>query len=85
MKKLLLLLFTVTSISAQVELKANIPTFAVGAPNIGIEFQVGKNTSIQLDVLGSFWNTVDGAPLHINQTFLEYRLYIANQVLVNVL
>jgi hypothetical protein len=39
MKKLLFLLFTVTSISAQVELKANIPTFAVGAPNIGIEFK----------------------------------------------
>jgi hypothetical protein len=80
MKKLLFLLFTVTSISAQVELKANIPTFAVGVPNIGIEFQVGKNTSIQLDVLGSFWNTVDGAPLHINQTFLEYRLYSKSSI-----
>jgi|TARA_B110000971_G_C19963726_1_gene479180 hypothetical protein len=75
MKKLLILLFIATSVSAQVELKANIPALAVGIPNIGIEFQVGEHTSIQLDVLGSFWDTVDGAPLHINQTFLEYRFY----------
>ena len=83
MKKLLFLLllsFTVTRISAQVELKANIPTLAVGVPNIGIEFQVGKNTSIQLDVLGSFWDTIKGAPLLVNQTFLEYRLYSKSNI-----
>jgi len=77
MKNLLLfavLSFT-TSIFTQVELKLNIPTLAIGIPNIGLEFQVGENSSIQLDALGSFWDTIEGAPLHINQTFLEYRLY----------
>jgi hypothetical protein len=80
MKKLVFLLFITISVSAQVELKANIPTLAVGIPNIGLEFQVGKNASIQLDVLGSFWNTIDGDPLHINQTFLEYRLYSKSNI-----
>ena len=80
MKKLVFLFFITISVSAQVELKANIPTLAVGIPNIGLEFQVGKNASIQLDVLGSFWNSIDGDPLHINQTFLEYRLYSKSNI-----
>jgi hypothetical protein len=70
-----ILIGSINNISAQVELKTNIPTLAVGVPNIGLEFQVGKNTSIQLDVLGSFWDSVDGKPLQINQTFLEFRYY----------
>ena len=82
MKNLLLfavLSFT-TSIFTQVELKLNIPTLAIGIPNIGLEFQVGENSSIQLDALGSFWDTIEGAPLHINQTFLEYRLYSKSNI-----
>ena len=61
--------------SAQVELKVNLPLAAVLVPNLGIEFQVGKKTSLQLDVLGSFWDSIDGDPLLITQTFLEFRYY----------
>jgi hypothetical protein len=75
-----IIFFITTSISAQVELKANIPTFAVGIPNVGVEFQVGKNSSLQLDVLGSFWDSIDGAPFQINQTFLEYRFYSKSNI-----
>ena len=49
-----ILVGSVNNTSAQVELKTNIPTLAVGVPNIGLEFQVGKNTSIQFDMLGLF-------------------------------
>jgi hypothetical protein len=70
-----ILVGSINNISAQVELKTNIPTLAVGIPNFGLEFQVGKNTSIQLDVLGSFWDTIDWKPLQINQTFFEFRYY----------
>lgn len=62
-------------ISAQIEIKANVPLAAVLIPNIGVGFQVGKKTSLQLDTLGSFWNSIGGAPLHISQTFLEFRYY----------
>lgn len=72
---LYLALFYALSFYSQIEFKTNIPSLFLGIPNIGLEFQVGKKSSLQLDVLGSFWDTVDGAPLHINQTFLEYRLY----------
>ena len=64
--------------SAQVELKVNLPLAAVLVPNLGIEFQVGKKTSLQLDVLGSFWDSIDGDPLLITQTFLEFRYYQNN-------
>jgi hypothetical protein len=64
--------------SAQVEVKANLPLAAVLIPNMGVEFQVGKKTSLQLDVLGSFWDSIDGDPLQITQTFLEFRYYQKN-------
>jgi hypothetical protein len=66
------------SSTAQVEVKANLPLAAVLVPNLGIEFQVGKKTSIQLDVLGSFWDSIDGDPLQVMQTFLEFRYYQNN-------
>lgn len=68
------------NLSAQVELKTNLPTLAVGIPNIGLEFQVGKKASIQLDVLGAFWDTIDGTPLQINQTFFEFRYYSKSDI-----
>tara|TARA_B110000091_G_C13708728_1_gene429516 strand:+ start:533 stop:793 length:261 start_codon:yes stop_codon:yes gene_type:complete len=74
------ILVSLNSISSQIELKTNIPTLALGIANIGIEFQVGNKTSLQLDVLGSFWDSVDGVPLHINQTFLEYRYYTNSNI-----
>ena len=61
--------------SAQVEVKANLPLAAVLVPNIGVEFQVGKKTSVQLDVLGSFWDSIDGEPFQLTQTFVEFRYY----------
>ena len=64
--------------SAQVEIKANLPLAAVLVPNIGVEFQVGKKTSVQLDVLGSFWDSIDGEPLQLTQTFFEFRYYKKN-------
>ena len=64
--------------SAQVEVKANLPLAVVLIPNMGVEFQVGKKTSLQLDVLGSFWDSIDGDPLQITQTFLEFRYYQKN-------
>ena len=63
---------------AQVEVKANLPLAAVLVPNLGIELQVGEKTSLQLDVLGSFWDSIDGDPIHITQTFLEFRYYQNN-------
>ena len=63
---------------AQTEAKLNVATAPFLIPNAGIEFAVGERQSIQLDVLGSFWDEMpllDDAPLHINQTFFEYRWY----------
>ena len=67
---------------SQLEAKVNsISTLAL-IPNVGIEVQVGDKQSLQLDVLGSFWNKLNKTktPLHINQTFLEYRFYSKNDI-----
>jgi hypothetical protein len=63
---------------AQTEAKLNLTTAPFLIPNVGIEFAVGERQSIQLDVLGSFWDEMpllDDSPLHINQSFFEYRWY----------
>ena len=44
-------------------------------PNLGVEFKIAEQKSIQLDILGSFWDSFDGKPYHITQIFLEYRWY----------
>ena len=53
--------------SAQVEVKANLPLAAVLVPNIGVEFQVGKKTSIQCENVnvGQVWYSI---------TYLTYNI-----------
>ncbi|SEB54510.1 Protein of unknown function [Tenacibaculum sp. MAR_2009_124] len=80
MKKILspalFLLFLISSsIHAQTEVKFNALTTAFLIPNVGVEIQLGERSSVQLDVLASFWDSIDGSPLHITQIFPEYRRY----------
>ena len=47
-------------------------------PNAGVELGISEKHSIQLDVLGSFWDEMpilNDTPFHLSQTFLEYRFY----------
>lgn len=47
-------------------------------PNAGVELCISEKHSIQLDVLGSFWDEMpllNDTPFHLSQTFLEYRFY----------
>ena len=78
MKLLLSVLMFVSSYSfSQLEIKANALSALVLIPNIGLEFQTTEKNSFQIDFLGSFWDRINGNnnPLHINQTFFEYRFY----------
>ena len=47
----------------------------IGVPNLGIETRISRKSSIQLDVLGSFWNSFLERPLQVVQIFSEYRYY----------
>lgn len=60
---------------AQTELKFNIASAALLAPNFGVEFPVAKHISFQLDVLGSFRDDFNGSPLHVVQVITEPRYY----------
>ncbi len=77
-----ILVFFATKLHPQLEAKANVLTSLGLIPNVGIEIQVGEKNSLQLDVLASFWNKLNSSktPLHINQTFLEYRFYKKNDL-----
>lgn len=66
------------SLRSQVEGKFNLATSLFLIPNVGIEIPIDDKKSFQLDVLGSFWDEyskLNNTPLHINQTFFEYRIY----------
>lgn len=62
---------------AQTEIKFNAATALVLVPNFGIEIHIVPGYTAQLDVLGSFWDSVgaDRDPYQINQTFIEARTY----------
>ncbi|PQJ21229.1 DUF3575 domain-containing protein [Tenacibaculum sp. SG-28] len=77
MKKVipLFVLFLSTALFSQTEIKLNAVTLPALIPNIGIELQIGDKSSFQLDVLGSFWDSIDGSPFHVVQVFPEYRHY----------
>jgi len=74
--------FLALKLYPQLEAKANVLTSLALIPNVGIEIQTGEKNSLQLDVLASFWNKLNNSktPLHINQTFLEYRFYKKNDL-----
>ena len=76
------LAFFALKLYPQLEAKANVLTSLGLIPNVGIEIQTGEKNSLQLDVLASFWNKLNNSktPLHINQTFLEYRFYKKNDL-----
>ena len=82
--RLILALLCISSfVHGQVEVKFNAATALLLIPNGGIELGISEKHSIQLDVLGSFWDTMpllNDTPLHISQTFLEYRWYRGENV-----
>lgn len=79
MKKLISALFLClvcsTNLIGQTELKFNAASALILVPNVGIEVQLSPTWGLQLDALGSFWDSVDGDPFHVNQTFIEARYY----------
>ncbi|WP_372754978.1 DUF3575 domain-containing protein [Mariniflexile sp.] len=61
-------------ITSQTSFKGNAITTLVGIPNFGVEFELGKKTTFQLDVAASFW-TINGVPYKFGQIFPEFRYY----------
>ena len=78
---ILFFLFSLYSSFAKTEVKSNLVNAAVLVSNIGIEIKTTELKSIQLDVLGSYWDSFDGKPYHITQIILEHRCYIKKKTL----
>ncbi|MUV04352.1 DUF3575 domain-containing protein [Flavobacterium rakeshii] len=77
MKKILLsaLLLTVTHSFSQTYFKFNAPTTLLGIPQVGIETSLAKKVTYQFDVLGSHWNSLNGAPFKTIMGISEFRYH----------
>ena len=62
MKKIFILLVLFLSIQSQSQtyLKFNGATALVAIPNIGVETSIGEKTTFSVDVMASFWESVNG-------------------------
>lgn len=77
MKKLLFfsLLFATFSLSAQTQLKWNVPATLVLVPHIGLETSVNEKWTYQGDVAASFWKSFKGRPVQATWLSNELRFY----------
>lgn len=62
-------------LQGQTYLKANAGSALLLIPNIGIETSVGKKTTLQFDVLASFWKSINGRPFELYILVGEYRYH----------
>ncbi len=70
---ILILFFVPFIIIGQTSIKGNITTLA-GIPNFGLETNLGKKTTFQVDIMASFW-TVNGIPYKFGVLIPEFRYY----------
>ncbi|MFV8332427.1 DUF3575 domain-containing protein [Flavobacterium sp. GSP14] len=77
MKKLfiLCLAFISMQLTAQTYIKANAFTTILTLPNIGFETSIGEKSTLQFDVLASFWKSVNGKPKEFYTFTPEYRYH----------
>ena len=76
---LLVLLLVVTSSFSQTYIKFNAPTTLLGAPQIGVETSLGKKFTFEGDVLGTYWESFNGAPLKVVMVFAEVRYHFSGK------
>jgi hypothetical protein len=77
MKKLLILIVLLISVQSQSQtyIKLNAVTTLLTVPNIAIETSIGKKTTFQVDILASFWNSIDGLPYKLMTITPEFRYH----------
>jgi hypothetical protein len=77
MKKLLILIVLLISVQSQSQtyVKVNALTTLLAVPNIGIETSIGKKTTFQVDILASFWNSINGLPNKFVTVIPEFRYH----------
>ena len=77
MKKiyLLVLLFIAAPLFSQTYFKFNAPSTLLGIPQIGVETSLGKKITFQGDILGSYWESLNGAPFKTLMVFAEGRYH----------
>ncbi|MGO4822143.1 MULTISPECIES: DUF3575 domain-containing protein [unclassified Flavobacterium] len=77
MKKIVLLavfLFGLQS-QSQTYIKVNTFTTLLTIPNVGVETSIGEKSTLNFDVLASFWGSVNGIPREFYTFTPEYRYH----------
>src|SRR5690606_17420016 len=77
MKKiyLLVLLFIAAPLFSHTYFIFNVPSTLFGFRQIGVETSLGKKITFQGDILGSYWNSLNGAPFKTLMVFAEGRYH----------
>jgi hypothetical protein len=77
MKKLLFFIVILISfqLQSQTFVKVNGLTALIAAPNIGLETTIGEKTTFQIDVLASFWESINGLPYKFVTITPEFRYH----------
>ncbi|TDD97985.1 DUF3575 domain-containing protein [Flavobacterium cellulosilyticum] len=77
MKKPLIIFFLLLSIFSQSQtyIKVNAFTTLLTIPNVGLETSIGKKSTLQFDVLTSFWKDLQGVPMEFYSFTSEYRYH----------
>ena len=72
---MLVLILAATTGFSQTYLKFNAPTTLLGIPQVAVETSIGKKLTFQGDVLGSYWESINGAPFKTLMVFSEVRYH----------
>lgn len=72
----IIILFLSCTAFSQTYIKINAGTALVLVPQIGIETTLNEKITFQVDILGSFWKSVEGAPMQAIMVFAEPRFYL---------
>ena len=73
------LLMTTGNTVGQTYIKGNAMSILLGLPHIGIEKGVGEFSTVQFDIMGSPWKSIQGKPRQFVLAIVEYRNHFSSK------
>ena len=73
------LLMTTGNTAGQTYIKGNAMSTLLGLPHIGIEKGVGEFSTVQFDIMGSPWKSIQGKPIQFVLAIVEYRHHFSSK------
>lgn len=78
MKRVFFLIFLILCTlqsQSQTYIKGNLVSALVLVPNVGVETSIGEKSTLQFDVIASFWKSINDSPAEFYIFIPEYRYH----------